>query len=677
MNERSSELVERLLAKTPDVSRVQTWARALRERSVPAGARVGLHLPLDALLDAAVASLACGAVVVPLSLRLEARPLAYHLNDAGAVAIATCADRRARVEAARALAPVCAEVIELEAIAIEASGGRRLVPEPRADGDPAFLSHAPEIPGGLPIGLVHDHGATLAAAQALLEALSLEANDTVHVELPLWEGALLVALAVRLAGATLAHDEHAPSTTVLVCRARDASATAARHLARGAPLRAVIGVGALAFGAMRDLVHRAPWIDVASALVVRELPLWLSLELLARSDRAPRLVPGPLRGLTLDLEGDAITVAGDALPRPPTTPEAAARVALHGGRLISHDRGARDPRGTISAAMASPERTALDVLDAHLPLLVSASPWREHVARRDLPYPIGCGRGASIALELGLKPMLRELIAVPELDAARARFERDGFAVEISPMVVGATYDGWLGRPASREGAARDAGADRRPVYVGRDRARLREAIEAELSRTLEGARALGALLGYPACCVEAFVSAGRDRRAHRLWAGAAARTEGRFEARLDVLDHAVFSYVSWFPCRFDCAPSLALADALAEALEARHPELVRAIDRALGAPRLVLAPEVQLVLAGSLGAEGITIASMRAAACDRDPRAHADAREADVTARALAWLADARTLSVRDATLVVDGAARTLPLEAPLPLLLPFVPRA
>ena len=667
-----SLLVDRLLGASTPSDAGRAWA-ALDTVALPRDARVGLYLPVTELLDATVATLACGLVAVPLSLRLGARPLAYHLEQASVSAVLARTEHLDTVRAAEALAPEGTQVIDL------ASGkhhtSTRVVARERAAHDDAFVSHAPEIPGGLPIGLVHDHEATLIAAEGVADALSLDTSDVLTIDLPLWEGALVLAIAARLRGARVAADA-ARDTTVLVTRARDAAASATRLFDRDAPLRAVIGVGPLAHGAVRDLSRRAPRLELASALVVRELPLWLRLDRLAPAGGG-RLVPGALAGLALELEGDAVVVRGRALPRAIRAVDLAGRIALEPGRLVSHDRGARDARGAIVLAAPSPERTALDVLDAHLPPLpTSAHPLREAVARRDLPYPIGCGRGASIALELGLKPMLRELIAVPDLDAARTRFERDGFAVEISPMVVGATHDGWLGRPESREGTARDAGDDRRPVYVGHDRERLRQAVEAELARTLEGARTLGLLLGYPACCVEAFVSAGRDRRAQRLWAAAAGRTEGPFAARLNALDHAVFSYVSWFPCRFDCAPSLALADALATEIERRHPELVRAIDRALGAPRLVLAPEVQLVIEGS--ARGRSLASvLRAGACDRDPRVRVDPRETDVTARALAWLAGSETIDVQAGALVVDGAARALPLEAPLPLLLPFAPRA
>jgi hypothetical protein len=670
-----SLLVDRLRGASAPSDAARAWAAALDALALPRDARVGLYLPLADLLDATVATLACGLVAVPLSLRLGPRPLAYHLEEAGVSTLLTATEHLATVRAAEALAPTRPLVIDLASWDRHASA--RPVVRERAARDEAFVSHAPEIPGGLPIGLVHDHEATLTAAEGVADALSLDTSDVLTVDLPLWEGALVLAIAARLRGARVAADA-ARDTTVLVTRARDAAASATRLLDGHAPLRAVIGVGPLAHGAVRDLSRRAPRIELASVLVVRELPLWLRLDRLAPAE-AGRLVPGTLRGLEPGLEGEAITVRGEALPRARAGADLGGRIALEAGRLVSHDRGARDARGAIVLAAPSPERTALDVLDAHLPpLSTSAHSLREAVARRDLPYPIGCGRGASIALELGLKPMLRELIAVPDLETARARFERDGFAVEISPMVVGATHDGWLGRPESREGTARDAGDDRRPVYVGHDRARLRQAVEAELARTLEGARTLGLLLGYPACCVEAFVSAGSDRRAQRLWAAAAGRTEGPFAARLNALDHAVFSYVSWFPCRFDCAPSLALADALATEIERRHPELVRAIDRALGAPRLVLAPEVQLVIEGSVRGRSLArVKALRAGACDRDPRVRVDPRESDVTARALAWLAGSETMGIQAGALVVDGAARALPLEAPLPLLLPFAPRA
>jgi hypothetical protein len=194
-----------------------------------------------------------------------------------------------------------------------------------------------------------------------------------------------------------------------------------------------------------------------------------------------------------------------------------------GGGLISRSEFRKAALALFIEGEQRAIDAAFDLLDALLPPLRADSPWRDHVRERPRDYPLGCGRGASLAFEAALKPMLRELLEESSIESARARFEHAGFVTELSPLAFGPTRDGWLGTFESRAEAAGDRSRVRRPLYVGRVRSTLREAIDAEVARTADGARTLGRLLGYPRCCVEAFVVA-PDRRASRLWAAAAAR---------------------------------------------------------------------------------------------------------------------------------------------------------
>lgn len=512
-------------------------------------------------------------------------------------------------------------------------------------------------------------------------------------------GALAVPLALRLGARALAHHLRAAGATILVTRASQ-RALAREALALAPVCRALVELDDV----VPDPLIAVEPVDVDHAAAAL---LWFApsepehLRGVARDHRALRVAitaiaqglrvgPGEVVRVTpMQEEGSllvslAALLAGARLADPSEPDETRLRIVRVPAALAA---AAALPSGELAPAedllrpqeisrVAATERSALEVLDATLPALPSGSPWLVRAASRDLDYPTGCGRGASIALEAGLKPMLRELIAVPDLEDARARFESVGLHVEVSPLVFGPTADGWLGRPASREETRRSPAEDRRPLYVGPDRDLLTRAVRAEVSRTLDGARELGLLLGYPRCCVEAFVEHATDRRAHRLWARALERTaSGRLDARLNVLDHAIFSYVSWFPCRFDCDASLRLADALAAIVEVRHPGFVSLIDRVLQAPRLVLAPELQLTVEGATEGGLVRVRSLRATATDRDPRVRVDARETELAARALAFLDGAQTLAVRDGALRVDGASRPLPLEPPLPLLFPFAP--
>ena len=125
--------------------------------------------------------------------------------------------------------------------------------------------------------------------------------------------------------------------------------------------------------------------------------------------------------------------------------------------------------------------------------------------------------------------------------------------------------------------------------------------------------RRLGALYGYPACCVEAFIDAHRETLtfvAPRVGdnfvaiARAAARS-ARFDARLDTLDGAALqaqpSPLRHLPCRFDCAASLALGAALGGPRPAARAVLVTSD----GVVRTLAAPEVEPANAASDAAGG------------------------------------------------------------------------
>lgn len=319
------------------------------------------------------------------------------------------------------------------------------------------------------------------------------------------------------------------------------------------------------------------------------------------------------------------------------------------------------------------DRTALEILAERLPAIpdTERSALEARVRTRWHDYPFGSGQGDEIAFRAGLRPMLRELLPMARIESAIARYERVGLACEVASFVYGRTSDGWLRdhEPVSSPDA-------RTALFVGRDRAALREAAVAEVTRTDEANVALGRLLGYPRCCVTAFVETSRQRRTPDLHAAALARTKGRPRARLNVLDLAVFHFLPWSPCSFECEHSLRYADALARVLAKVHPTFVASIDRALARPRLVLSSEVQLSIDGVWDGERLRVSRIDPTSADRHPRAPLDSVEGDVVARAIYWLRGATTIAVEaraEGVLIVDGAARSIELPSPLPILVPF----
>ena len=188
--------------------------------------------------------------------------------------------------------------------------------------------------------------------------------------------------------------------------------------------------------------------------------------------------------------------------------------------------------------------------------LQAVDPARLAVARTELatgprPSALGSGEADEVALFAAIKPLIRQVLPRAELAGARSRFERLGLALgEATHRVVLPSTEGTV-------------------LFVSRKAATVREALacEAEPDHDLE----LGRLLGYPRCCVEAYLQLAPPRRNVDAFARASTATLGTFSPRLNTLDLALFHYVSWLPCSFDCALSRAFADAVAQHLAVRH----------------------------------------------------------------------------------------------------------
>ncbi|MFO0595101.1 MAG: hypothetical protein U0228_07350 [Myxococcaceae bacterium] len=154
-------------------------------------------------------------------------------------------------------------------------------------------------------------------------------------------------------------------------------------------------------------------------------------------------------------------------------------------------------------------------------------------ATPQLPLRVGSAEVELIALVIGLKPVVRQWLSADN----QAHLERvlpPGFTVEVTEP---------LGR---------------RLAFIGRDAERVKDAVRAEVE--VDDA-ALGAALGYPPCCVDAFLAQTdtvkvRDRTPLALARACAARSR-RADARLNNLDLGLFHWISWSPCSFDCAASL------------------------------------------------------------------------------------------------------------------------
>lgn len=191
------------------------------------------------------------------------------------------------------------------------------------------------------------------------------------------------------------------------------------------------------------------------------------------------------------------------------------------------------------------------------------------------------------ALEAGIKPALRLSAEPGEMDAMAARYKARGHQVVRAEI-----------RPYGRR---------REIAYVASTRDVLDELahLEARLTRPrltsrepIECTRAIGERLGYPSCCVEAFIR----RIAPRPWAGARTQLLRRMNAitYLGVRDAWVprgnprlnshllaegRSLISFEPCRYDCPAAGAVADRIADVVGREDPGWLAFVEGELARP--------------------------------------------------------------------------------------------
>ena len=196
------------------------------------------------------------------------------------------------------------------------------------------------------------------------------------------------------------------------------------------------------------------------------------------------------------------------------------------------------------------------------------------------------------AFRAGIKPVAF-LTVRPEEVARTLAYFGDAASEQRERRVRVEAQDRWSDR--------RDEGEPRVELYIARDRALARRMayLQAEVDPT-QALRELGALAGYPACCVDAF--ARQDDRANN------SRNRYCTQARTP-LDEAPWPWelnnlhtmtVAFFPCSYRCAAALTWARAALAEMARVHPEAVRALRDSLARPVLYFDHEHQVVFAGT-----------------------------------------------------------------------------
>jgi hypothetical protein len=250
-----------------------------------------------------------------------------------------------------------------------------------------------------------------------------------------------------------------------------------------------------------------------------------------------------------------------------------------------------------SAAIA--QRRPLDVLDrlglrGTLPEAPGPPPARLDIVRLDEPFELW-------AFRAGVKPVAFLTVRPDTVERALAGFG-DVHCVRRERRVEIGSQDRWTDR--------RDQGEARIELYIARERELAERAAhwQAEGDPT-RSVKELGALFGYPPCCIDAF--ARQDDRANnsRNRYYGHARTlapDGTTRPWPWELNNLHTLIVPFYPCTYRCQMALGWARAALAALAREHPPVADALHAALARPVLYFDHDHQLAFDGEWTGAGI-----------------------------------------------------------------------
>jgi len=297
-----------------------------------------------------------------------------------------------------------------------------------------------------------------------------------------------------------------------------------------------------------------------------------------RESRSRAVSPAAVRALHQLV--DPAQAQGDSLLQAQRVARLADDVALALGRRPA--LGARPLRDAARIARARPHDLLAQLgLEGELPVAQPAPSFRVPTPEEPLElWPFRAGT-KPVAFLTALPADADRLAAYFE----GAHVERRERRVHVGPQ------DAWIDR--------RDLGEARVELYISRDPAAAilaaRLQTEGDPSASL---RAIGELMGYPRCCVEAFAAqTDRSNNTRNRYATAARTPDGgAWPWELNNL-HTLL--IPCYPCSYACGAAHALAASALAAMDAAHPGARRAIGERLARPALYFDHERQIVLHG------------------------------------------------------------------------------
>ncbi|MBI5533335.1 MAG: hypothetical protein HY898_11500 [Deltaproteobacteria bacterium] len=192
-----------------------------------------------------------------------------------------------------------------------------------------------------------------------------------------------------------------------------------------------------------------------------------------------------------------------------------------------------------------------------------------------------------LAFRAGIKPAIRITTDVRRARRAAARFRNLGACVVGTTGLVGANRI-----PSAILYVARSRREAEQLRLIERDL--VAEAPECDPPRVLELNASLGARLGYPKCCIDAFCAriANPPAGISVLWLSARDAWVASPSSRLNsLLLPERIRLITFEPCRYDCAAASRIADSVFQVVRDTDAHAAEAIDRELARP-MVVAPD-------------------------------------------------------------------------------------
>ena len=191
---------------------------------------------------------------------------------------------------------------------------------------------------------------------------------------------------------------------------------------------------------------------------------------------------------------------------------------------------------------------------------------------------------------LDLKPAL--FLTVAPQEEARVKAALPGFVERRERRVSVRRSDEWVDD--------RNVGEPRVELFAARSEDTLHRLVELQVADPSEALTEIGAILGYPACCVRTFAQL-EDRSHNSYNRVAAAFRTSVGEPWPAVLDDTSLKLLPHFPCTYRCERSRQQAQRLLDALADEHPDTRATIDRYLGGPVLYFDHDHQLRFRGEV----------------------------------------------------------------------------